>query len=312
MNFILLLCEQATEYDTVFQTSDIFIKETLKTLTHKHVPKACQDDEKLVQNLFEYYHKSLSKENWKFNIGAVNGFLTFVLKMYGEPSLTLDQDKAQFILATGLNFLDHFEPHIQIIGIKLFNVLLSQSNSHITTQSNMEQVILKDAEKLIQKSKEIDFVRELWRCLYGCCFLSVDKYKPDQWSKFDDIFEGLIQKLANENDKDLSMLYMSYVIKFSVLGESKFDKFSEFLELEHLKEQIQTARMEIDYDELPKWLLSEMVKEYREEEPSANLPVFRWFKKLLILLQNEGFKLGGSELTVATHLNVSSLDETYF
>lgn len=304
------MCEQSTEYDTVFQTSDLFIKETLKNLCHNQVQKVCRDDDKLLQNLFEYYHKSLNKDNWKYSIGAVNGFLTFARNLYGnaasQTNMSLDYDRAQFILATGLNFLDNFEPNIQIIGIKLFNVLLNKSNSHITSELNMEQVILDDTEKLIQKSNEIDFVSELWQCLHACCLLGTDKYIPDKWSKFDDIFEGLIQRLSQENDKDLSMLYLSYVIKFSVMGESKFDKFDEFLDINSLKEHIQTARIETDYDESNKWNLLKVIQTYRQLPPFVNVRIFRWIKKLLILLQNEAFKLGGNELAVSAHVNVSS------
>lgn len=306
-HFIILLCEQSTQHETVFQTSDILIKETVKNLCQKHVQKLCKDDDKLVQNLFEYYHKPLNKDNWKYNIGAMNGFLTFIQHLYNsfETNMSLDYDKAQFILATGLNFLDHFEPNIQIIGIRMFNILLSESNSRNASEYNMDQVILEDAEKLILKSNEVDFEKELWQCLLSCCSIGIVKYLPEKWSKFDDVFEKLIEKLAMTDDKTLSMLYLNYTTSFCVLGESELNVFKEFLEIDSFKEEIMTARAEFSKDVTHKWKFFEVIKTYRHEAPFSNLRIFRWIKKLIIVLQNESYKIGGNEMTVSTRVNVS-------
>lgn len=52
----------------------------------------------------------------------------FIYHLYNEPQensiIEMDYDKVHFMLATGLNFVDHFEPEIKMIGLKLFNCML--------------------------------------------------------------------------------------------------------------------------------------------------------------------------------------------
>lgn len=125
--FILVLCEQSSQ-DTIFQVDDCTIISTVENLCRLYTKKLIQNDETLLNNLFDYYHNTLSKDEWKYNIGAISGFLMFIYHLYNEHQensiIEMDYDKVKFMLATGLNFVDHFEPEIKMIGLKLFNCML--------------------------------------------------------------------------------------------------------------------------------------------------------------------------------------------
>ncbi|XP_063706949.1 uncharacterized protein LOC134835884 isoform X2 [Culicoides brevitarsis] len=301
-NFIIVLCEQSTQYNIVFQDKDTDIEYTINNLFRNHVNKLCNEDEKLLQKIFEYYQSTLKKENWKYNIGALNSFPIFVNELYGTKSkVILDFEIANFILASGLNFIDHFEPKIQIVGIKLFNILLLQQNAAKLSKYNIHEVILENAEKLIHKFKEVDFEVELWQCLLSCFLFRMEKQTPEIWSKFDDIFEQLLQKLAIESDKSLSILYIHFIIHFSLIGDSELHKINDSLEINSGKDLIKYVKLENIANKQKKLL--EIINTCKQECPSTNFRILRWLKKMLCIFQNETLKFGGCGTAVSIHVN---------
>lgn len=143
--------------------------------------------------------------------------------------------------------------------------------------------------------------------------IQIKKSPPSTWNNFDTIFEALLHRLALNTDKGLSIIYLNYINKFCNIEEKDFieDKYLDldFLELD-IKEQLfkynntSSCRQE---EETINWSFFENVEVFRNEPATlSTLYIFRWIKKLSLLLQSQVFELGGDEMCVATTLTVRS------
>lgn len=154
-------------------------------------------------------------------------------------------------------------------------------------------MILKELFNITTKSNDLGFISDLWHLLYIC--QSVNGLTNfSKWSSFDENFEELMTRLAFENDKRISILYLCYVNKFlspSIEEASYFDDFK-------VKDMVKEAYKKQVYQPITDWL--QMIQ---RKEPSYRC--FRWNKKLMQLIQNECFKFGGDKEIVLVHLSVS-------
>lgn len=177
----------------------------------------------------------------------------------------------------------------------------------------MNQVILEEVKKSINKHKDISINLEIWRCLFMCVKIEIliKKTTPSTWNNFDTVFEALLHRSAMESDKGLSMIYLNYINKFCNIEETNFieDKYLDldFLELD-VREQLfkynNTSSCR-QGEETLNWSFFENVEVFRNEfESSSTLYIFRWIKKISLLLQNQIFELGGDEICIAITLTV--------
>lgn len=155
-------------------------------------------------------------------------------------------------------------------------------------------MIYKEVFKDTTKSKTPEFISQLWECLIRCTLLS-QPFNPSKYSQFDELLEELMTRLGFESDKTLSIIYLSYLNQ--LLSASR----SAIFNVAHIRSLVQVALKTDSICPLQNWL--DAVGSLHQGQP--NYQCFRWVKKLLLLIQNEAFKLGGTdnELTLI-QLNV--------
>lgn len=276
--FLMAICEQAAP-QTVYQIQDPVTVAGVAKVSNRLLPKVISADRELEKVIFEYFNKKLTKEEWRRNLGAIYGFHHYCMACFsGEAdSLTLDTNGIQFVLARALWFSDHFEPEFHVIALGLFNILLNPKHVAVARDMNVHKVIYTEALKMVDKAKEIEYIQRLWTCLYTCIYIDEsERTNFKVWSAFDETFEQLMIRLGFEDDKKLALLYMNTMIRFMQMGR---DEKTEG-EAEEVVERLRAIKQ-------------------------PNYRIFRWVEKLLCLLQNDAFKLGGDNESVLTYLHVS-------
>lgn len=285
VHLVLVLCEQSAT--TIFQVENETLLRALSTVKSRIFNQLIAEDPKLVEEVFNFYRKQFKKDDWKIHLGSVYGITEFCEQTYSLISATVEH--ANFLLAVGLNFLDHFEPEIQILALKIFNALLSSKSRELLKSLNIHEVILKEALKVTTKSAESDFVSQLWSCLFACMALK-EPLDYTKWTVFDDLFEELMTRLGFESNKEISTIYLCWINNF--LSPPNFEP-------SQLRQCVATGLHDESLTHLHTFL------EYTSSTP--NYRCFRWVKKLMLLLQNESFRLGGDKEAVLVHLYVGLL-----
>lgn len=279
--FLMVICEQAAP-NTIFQVQDDNIKKAIQSLSNRLLPEVCHNDTQLEQAVLEYFKIKLNKEGWKKNLGAVYGFLHYCHTCFGcnQDPLKLDSNSIQFLLSRGLCFSDHFEPEFKMMALQVFTILISPTYRNSLKEMNVDKVIYTEVFNMIEKAKELNFIQLLWSCLFTLINYE-EKSKQNRkdfmtWSQFDDTFEKLLCRVGFEDNKEFLLVYMKILKQFLCIGRTE----------------------SIDGDPV------EVVKELRNIR-KPNYRIFRWVRKLLMLFQNEGFKLGGTVESVLNYLWVS-------
>lgn len=309
--FCLVLCEQAQP--SIFQVEDKNLQHEVILLWHDNFPSIFKDT-KLIETMIKWYEKCLINESWSFNLGAIHGFVQFSNECFKLHAL--NNERANLLLSIGLKLLDHFEPYIQLYGLKLINVifnekvgkflkdiktiininifiiLLISQNLRLSKLLNLHKVVTKEVMKLTAKSNNAEFIENVWKLLYFC---NNETQSCSQWTVLDDIIEELLARLGLENSKNITVIYLFYLNKFLMIH-----KQTEAFEISVIETIVNDALTHDSFTPIQTWL--ENLK-YCE----SNQISFRWLKKISIVIQNECFKLGGDIKVLLVHIQVGLL-----
>lgn len=117
----LLLCEQSPI--TVFQVDSYRFQSSLINLSEKYFLFII-DDEEVLKEALDYYRQKLQPDSWKLNFGSVYGFVEFCERVFNVKRLC--SININFLLSVSLIYLDHFEPEIQHLALKILKVMFNE------------------------------------------------------------------------------------------------------------------------------------------------------------------------------------------
>lgn len=146
--------------------------------------------------------------------------------------------------------------------------------------------------KITTKSDNSAFVENVWSILYLCINETLQDFSS--WTFYDDLLEELMHRLGLESCKTTSIVYLMYLNKFLSIPK----KLNEF-ERTNLQTIVNTAISRDSYEPFIEWLES-----VRKHVTAPNYYCFRWSKKLMMLILNESFKIGGDKESILIHLHV--------
>ncbi|XP_065088874.1 uncharacterized protein LOC135710278 [Ochlerotatus camptorhynchus] len=176
-----------------------------------------EGSERLLTLVWEHYQRVLKAKEWMYHPGDVVGFVRICEFLYGNmlvDASTLSQAKASFILSVGISLVEFHDPEYEILGLRLFNVLLSGQHRTMLRESNIHEVVFQNAFRLKAKAKSERFLRELWTCLFQYVDLTASGQTDfSEWSILDDIVEALLETLAFESNLVLSSILLTYLLK---------------------------------------------------------------------------------------------------
>lgn len=170
-NLLLVIVEQlripGESYD--FQSQTTAYQEQMHRIYEQEFERMLTGDgsEQLLKRVWQHYQKVLQGKEWMFHPGDVVSFTRICELLYGnflEKAPVLSQTVASFILSIGISLVEYHDPEYEILGLRLFNVLLNEQHRALLIESNIHQVVFQNAFRLNAKAKSERFLKELWMC----------------------------------------------------------------------------------------------------------------------------------------------------
>ncbi|XP_029712606.2 uncharacterized protein LOC109405431 isoform X2 [Aedes albopictus] len=233
VNLVLVVAEQlqlpGEIYD--FQTENVAYRERLVELyqngqLERILTKEGDGSERLLKRIWEHFQKVLQGKEWMYHPGDVVAFVRICELLYGnmsEKPSELPQSVASFVLAVGISLVEHHDPEYEILGLKLFNVLLNERHRSMIKESNIHEVVFQNSFRLSAKAKSERFLRELWACIFQYVKMTAtDQAEFGDWSKLDDVVEALLEALTFESNLALSSILLLYLLKVLSLDLRNF------------------------------------------------------------------------------------------
>uniref|UniRef100_A0A182KDX0 Uncharacterized protein n=1 Tax=Anopheles christyi TaxID=43041 RepID=A0A182KDX0_9DIPT len=237
------------------------------------------------RHLYEHYRQALSVCEWKHHPADVAGFVRLVEFLYGPYPLSppeLDDDTAAYILSVGITLVEFFEPAYQLMGLRLFCVLLAPRHRAVMRRTNVHRVVYSNAKKLTNKCNQELFLEALWRCLYLYVELEeADKTDFTQWNTVDDIMEILLNGLTFQSKLSLSGIYLLYLLKLLALD---------------LPDYIIDGLDEVQSIDRKCHLYEPVCEQLRQDclDGFHNRRYYRWLHQIIDLLPHEAVKCQGT------------------
>uniref|UniRef100_A0A182P2Y5 Uncharacterized protein n=1 Tax=Anopheles epiroticus TaxID=199890 RepID=A0A182P2Y5_9DIPT len=239
------------------------------------------------RHLYEHYRRVLSASVWKYYPADVAGFVRLVELMYGPYPLgitppELDDGTAAYILSVGITLVEFFEPAYQLLGLRLFCVLLAPRHRPIMRRTNIHRVVYSNAKKLTNKCNQELFLEALWKCIYLYVELEeADRKEFTQWNTVDDIMEILLNALTFQSKLSMSAIYLLYLLKLLALDLPDYiiDGLDEIQSIDrkcHL------------YEPVCEQLRQDCLGGFR------NRRYYRWLHQIIGLLPHEAVKCQGA------------------
>lgn len=233
--------------------------------------------DRLLARLWEHYQQVLRGKEWFFHPADVLSLVRVCEFLYGNFLLVteLSQKVASFILSVGISLTEYHDPEYELIGLRLFNVLLNGKHCTMLKHSNIHQVVFQSSFKLNAKSKSEQFLRALWHCHFQYIVVAeTDRRDFSEWSTIDDVVEALLDCLVFEQNLSLSSILLLYLLKLLTLDLPDFliDDLDDIQAVDskcHLYEPV--------VEQLRKYCSLEF----------HNRRFYRWHRKLLTMLPYE-------------------------
>uniref|UniRef100_A0A182M136 Uncharacterized protein n=1 Tax=Anopheles culicifacies TaxID=139723 RepID=A0A182M136_9DIPT len=255
------------------------------------------------RHLYEHYRRVLSPHEWKYHPADVKGFVQLIELLYGPYPLAivsppeLGDDAAAYILSVGITLVEFFEPAYQLMGVRLFCVLLGPRHRPVMRRTNIHRVVYSNAKKLTNKCNQELFLEALWKCIYLYVELEeADKKDFTQWNTVDDIMEILLNGLTFQTKLDLSSIYLLYLVKLLALDLPNYiiDGLDEVQSIDrkcHLYEPV-----------------CEQLRQDCLVGGFHNRRYYRWLHQIIQLLPHEALKCQG---TTREHVEPEALRPTH-
>ncbi|XP_001648724.2 uncharacterized protein LOC5564378 [Aedes aegypti] len=282
-NLVLMAVEQiyipGEMYD--FQTTSVAYRERLADLYQNGQLERVlmgEGSAKVFKRVWDHYQKVLQGKEWMYHPGDVVGFVRVCEFLYGnmlEKPSELPQAVASFVLSIGISLVEFHDPEYEILGLRLFNVLLSGRHRKMLKESNIHEVVFQHSFRLSAKAKSELFLRELWTCLFQYVKMTaLEQTDFSEWSKVDDVIEALLEALSFESNLALSSILILYLLKLLSLDLTNFviDDLDDVQALDskcHLYEPV--------LEQLRKYCALEF----------RNRRFYRWHKRLIAMLPFE-------------------------
>uniref|UniRef100_A0A182W0B5 Uncharacterized protein n=1 Tax=Anopheles minimus TaxID=112268 RepID=A0A182W0B5_9DIPT len=240
------------------------------------------------RHLYKHYRRVLSPDEWKYHPADVTGFVQLIELLYGPYPLSavsppeLDDDAAAYILSVGITLVEFFEPAYQLMGVRLFCVLLGPRHRPVMRRTNIHHVVYSNAKKLTNKCNQELFLEALWRCIYLYVELEeADRKDFTQWNTVDDIMEILLNGLTFQTKLNLSSIYLLYLVKLLALDRPNYiiDGLDEIQSIDrkcHLYEPVCEQLRQDCHDGF------------------HNRRYYRWLHQIIQLLPHEALKCQGT------------------
>ncbi|XP_055619004.1 uncharacterized protein LOC129764173 isoform X2 [Toxorhynchites rutilus septentrionalis] len=287
LSLLLVIAEQLAvpgePYD--FQTQVSAYQKHIYRIYEREFERLLTGDgsEQLLKRVWEHYQKVLQGKEWMYHPADVIGFTRLCELLYGnllDNAGALSQQVASFILSIGISLVDYHDPEYEVLGIRLFNVLLNGKHRALLLESNIHQVVFQNAFRLNGKAKSERFLRELYTCYFQYVRLEeAERTDFSEWTKFDDIVEALLDALAFESNLALSSILLLSLLKLLLLDLAGF-AIDDLDEVQHSKCHL--------YEPVLEQLRKVCVLEFR------NRRFYRWHKRILLMLPFELEKACGS------------------
>ncbi|XP_055524375.1 uncharacterized protein LOC129718020 [Wyeomyia smithii] len=290
LSFVLIITEQlyvtGETYD--FQTDRHSLQEQINRIYDGGLMEQLltgSGSDRLLKRLWDHYQLTLCGKEWFYNPADVLSFVRICEFLYGNLLVTatkLPQTISSFILSVGISLTEYHDPEYELLGLRLFNVLLNETHSAILKELNIHQVVFDSSFKLNAKSKSEKFLRELWRCYFQYIKIAQTGRKDfSEWTALDDVLEALLDGLAFEQNLSLSSILLLYLLKFLTLDLPDFliDDLDDIQAIDsrcHLYEPV--------LEQLRKYCSLEF----------HNRRFYRWHRRLLSILPFELEKSCGS------------------
>ncbi|KAL1377647.1 hypothetical protein pipiens_016120 [Culex pipiens pipiens] len=226
LNLVLVLAEQLAVPGEVydFQTENVSYRQRIEQIFAGGLLERILLEDggyRLREQLWAHFRKVLPGTEWMFHPGDVVSFVRLCEFLYGgfqEQVQEFPQDLASFVLAIGIALVEYHDPEYELLGLRLFNVLLGSQHSTLMKETNIHEVVYQHAFRLTAKAKGERLVRELWRCHYQYVRLAeIGRKDFSEWSKMDDLVESLLDALSFEQNLELSSILLMYLLKFLTL-----------------------------------------------------------------------------------------------
>ncbi|XP_035897125.1 uncharacterized protein LOC118505438 isoform X1 [Anopheles stephensi] len=239
------------------------------------------------RHLYDHYRRVLSANEWKYHPADVTGFVQLVELLYGPYPLTvippeLDDDAAAYILSVGITLVEFFEATYQLMGLRLFCVLLGPRHRPVMRRTNIHHVVYSNAKKLTNKCNQDLFLEALWKCIYLYVELEeAERQDFTQWNTVDDIMDVLLNGLTFQTKLSMSGIYLLCLLKLLALDLPNYiiDGLDEVQSIDR------------------KCHLYEPVCEQLRQECLAgfhNRRYYRWLHQIVQLLPHEALKCQGT------------------
>ncbi|KAH8388574.1 hypothetical protein KR093_010264 [Drosophila rubida] len=205
---VLLFCELSAE-STIYKLSAddaLNLLQTVDRLLMK-LETVCQQGENA--RIFTYYEQKLHKDNWKRELGAVNGFERY-LKHYCQNEIKMPKKLLTFSLAVGLNVRECHQPEYKQLGVRIFSRMLDSGHAADIQELNVQSVIYENLFRDAYTMDSVDVTTAVWSCLCQCLdhFAALDPYT---WNQCDDMMERLIHNVTMASSADMSLILLQFI-----------------------------------------------------------------------------------------------------
>ncbi|KAJ6633399.1 hypothetical protein Bhyg_16816, partial [Pseudolycoriella hygida] len=278
--FVLMLCEQSAE-NALHRTDDLMVQQNIAHLIEKWFRKIVSE-KSVLELVLQHYKMCIKVDVWKKNIGAIFGFHRFCQLNY-KSNNELKITEIFFVLATGTLLSEHYEPQYKQLGIDLFNIMMTFSNKSDILTANIHHAVYATCSLNIPKIQDHKCSVELWKCLYKCLEIDVSWKRTSDWHKVDQLMMDLLRSIAFEGNLSRSTILFYFAAQFAALPSGKKSLLGA---LNHLSRGDNK-----NGESVPKVDWSLLRREYREID---SFIVYKWVKKMLLLIGNQNMFCGDS------------------